>query len=84
MRPGPYAQWGVCPIPGWPRVRTCHSSPNYLSHGISGAYGFGQQRDPRFGGGNPGRHVGAGPRARRGPGPGPGAARSQPESRHDG
>jgi hypothetical protein len=84
MRPSPYDQWGVCPILGWPRVRTCHFSPNYLSHGvfsrrISGAHGFG--------GGNPGgsRHLGAGARARRGPCPcpGPGAAR-QPDSRHDG
>lgn len=90
MRPSPYDQWGVCPILGWPRVRTCHSSPNYCSHGvfsrrISGAHGFEQRPDPRFGGGNPGdsRHLGTGARACR-RGPGDGGARSQPDSRHDG
>ena len=80
MRPSPYDQWRVCPILGWPRVRTCHSSPNYLSRRISGARGFEQRRAPRFGG-SPGatRRPAAGTRACRGPGAGAG----QPTSRHD-
>ena len=91
MRPSPYDQWGVCPILGWPRVRTRHSSPNYRRHGafsrrISGASGFEQRPDPCPGCGNPGdsRHLDAGARACRGPGDGDGGARSQPDSRHDG
>ncbi|WP_426938976.1 hypothetical protein ACQCSV_00095 [Pseudarthrobacter sp. S3] len=95
MRPSPYDRWGACPILGWPRVRTCHSSPNCRSHGVfsrsvSGAHGFKQRPDHRFGGGNPGgnRHPDAGACAGRGPGPGPGpgdsGAPNQPESRDDG
>lgn len=87
MRPSPFDQWGVCPILGWPRVRTCHSSPNCLSLGVfsrsvSGAHGFEQRPDPRFGGGNPGGS--RPPGARAGRGPGPGGAPRQPESRDDG
>jgi len=71
MRPSPYDQWGVCPVLGWRRVRTCHSSPNYLSHGV---FSRSNRRADGFGGGNPGdsRHLGAGARARRGPGSGAG------------
>ncbi|WP_426988811.1 hypothetical protein [Pseudarthrobacter sp. Y6] len=90
MRRRPHYKWGICPILGWPRVGTFQCSPNYRSRGvfsrsISGAHGFEQRPDPRFGGGgNPGgsRHLGAGARACRGPGDG--GAPSQPESRDDG